>query len=308
MQQMLQYGQNIPKDQLAQMASEMTKQAVDMLVDMKILDQAIAKSGLDISKDELKKYIKNQIDEMLEGSPMSFKDYEKMLKERTGMTFDQMLEKETSRPEAKRSVLQSLYIEKNDPKAIEVTEKEISDFYTKNKERFSTPEQVQASHILIKVEKDATDKEKAEAKKKIEELKKQIDGGADFAKVAKENSACPSSSQGGDLGFFGRGQMVPAFEKTTFAMKVGDVSDVVETQFGYHLIKKTGEKPAKVTPLKEVASGIKAQLKIQKTFVAQQGIIDKLKKDADIKITLPEAPKKPEAPKSVKDAVKAIKL
>jgi peptidyl-prolyl cis-trans isomerase C len=102
--------------------------------------------------------------------------------------------------------------------------------------------------------------------------------------------------------------MVPAFEKTTFAMKVGDVSDVVETQFGYHLIKKTGEKPAKVTPLKEVASGIKAQLKMQKTFVAQQGIIDKLKKDADIKITLPEAPKKPEAPKSVKGAVKAIKL
>jgi peptidyl-prolyl cis-trans isomerase C len=301
-QQMLQYGQNIPKDQLDQMTNEMTKQAVDMLVDMKILDQAIAKSGLDISKDELKKYIKNQIDDMLKGSPMSFKDYEKMLKERSGMTFEEMLEQETSRPEAKRTVLQSLYIEKENPKAIEVTEKETNDFYTKNKDRFSTPEEVQASHILIKIEKDATDKDKAAAKKKIEAIKKQIDGGADFAKLAKENSACPSSSQGGDLGFFGRGQMVPAFEKATFAMKVGDVSDVVETQFGYHLIKKTGEKPAKVTPLKEVASGIKAQLKMQKTFEAQQAIIDKLKKSAKIKITLPESSKKTETPDKTKGA------
>ena len=311
MQQMMQYGQKIPQDQLAQMAAGMTKQAVDMLVDMKILDQAIAKSGLDITKADLKKYITQQINEMLAGSPMSFKDYEKMLKERSGMSFDEMLDKETARPEAKRTVLQSLYVEKKDPKALVITDKEVSDFYTKNKARFSTPEQVQASHILIKVAKDATPEQKAEAKKKLEDLKKQIDKGADFAKLAKANSACPSSAQGGDLGMFGKGQMVPAFETTTFAMKVGEVSGIVETQFGYHLIKKTGDNPAKVTSLKEVAGGIKAQLKMQKSFKAQQAIIEVLKKDADIKVTLPEAPKVPVAPKApaaVKDAAKALGL
>ena len=311
MQQMMQYGQKIPQDQLAQMAAGMTKQAVDMLVDMKILDQAIAKSGLDITKADLKTYITKQINEMLAGSPMSFKDYEKMLKERSGMSFDEMLDKETARPEAKRTVLQALYVEKKDPKALVITDKEVSDFYTKNKARFSTPEQVQASHILIKVAKDATPEQKAEAKKKLEDLKKQIDKGADFAKLAKANSACPSSAQGGDLGMFGKGQMVPAFETTTFAMKVGQVSGIVETQFGYHLIKKTGDNPAKVTSLKEVAGGIKAQLKMQKSFKAQQAIIEVLKKDADIKITLPEAPKVPVAPKApaaVKDAAKALGL
>jgi len=308
LQQMMQYGQQIPQDQLAQMTAGMTKQAVDMLVDMKVLDQAIAKSGLDISKEDLKKYITNQITEMLKGSPMSFKDYEKMLKERSGMTFDEMLNKEIARPETKRTVLQSIYVEKKDPKALEVSDKDVKDFYDKNIQRFSKPEQVQASHILIKVAKDATPEQKAEAKKKLLDLKKQIDNGADFAKLAKENSACPSSAQGGDLGLFGKGQMVPAFETATFAMKVGDVSDIVETQFGYHLIKKTGDHPAEVTPLKEVAGGIKAQLKMQKTFKAQQAIVAELKKDADIKITLPEAPKAPAAPKSVKDATKAIKL
>ena len=308
MQQMMQYGQKIPQDQLAQMAAGMTKQAVDMLVDMKILDQAIAKSGLDISKADLKKYITKQITEMLAGSPMSFEDYEKMLKERSGMSFDEMLEKETARPEAKKTVLQSLYVEKKDPKALLVTDKEVSDFYTKNKTRFSTPEQVQASHILIKLEKDATPEQKAAAKKKLLDLKAQIDKGADFAKLAKANSACPSSAQGGDLGLFGKGQMVPAFETTTFAMKVGEVSGIVETQFGYHLIKKTGDKPAKVTSLKEVSGGIRAQLKMQKSFKAQQAIIEVLKKTADVKITLPEAPKAPVAPASVKDATKAIKL
>ena len=167
---------------------------------------------------------------------------------------------------------------------------------------------MQASHILIKLDKAATPAQKAEAKKKLEDLKKQIDKGADFAELAKANSACPSSAQGGDLGMFGKGQMVPAFETTTFAMKVGEVSDIVETQFGFHLIKKTGSNPAKVTSLKEVAGGIKAQLKMQKSFKAQQAIIATLKKDADIKITLPEAPKAPVAPKSVIDATKAIKL
>lgn len=81
---------------------------------------------------------------------------------------------------------------------------------------------------------------KAEAEQKIAELKAQLDGGADFAAVASSNSDCPSSAKGGDLGQFGKGQMVPAFETAAFSMAVGEVSGVVETDFGYHLIKRTG--------------------------------------------------------------------
>lgn len=81
---------------------------------------------------------------------------------------------------------------------------------------------------------------KEEAQTKIAELKTQLESGSDFATLAKENSDCPSKAQGGDLGQFGRGQMVPAFEQSAFGMEVGQVSDVVETDFGYHLITRTG--------------------------------------------------------------------
>ena len=102
--------------------------------------------------------------------------------------------------------------------------------------------QVRASHILLMYKGSARStatRSQDEAKTQIAELKKQLDGGADFAALAKEHSDCPSSSAGGDLGPFGRGQMVGPFENAAFGMDVGGVSDVVETDFGYHIITRT---------------------------------------------------------------------
>ncbi|MCA9680673.1 MAG: peptidyl-prolyl cis-trans isomerase [Myxococcales bacterium] len=102
---------------------------------------------------------------------------------------------------------------------------------------------VRASHILLMYKgsaRSSATRSKAEAEAQINDLAGQIAGGADFAALAKAHSDCPSSAKGGDLGSFGKGQMVPAFEQATYAMNVGDVSGVVETQFGYHLIKRTG--------------------------------------------------------------------
>ena len=103
-------------------------------------------------------------------------------------------------------------------------------------------DQVQASHILLMYSgsmRSRASRSKDDAEKLIESLKQQLDGGAEFAALARANSDCPSSAQGGDLGAFGRGQMVKAFEDTAFAMPVGAVSGVVETPFGYHLIQRT---------------------------------------------------------------------
>jgi len=102
---------------------------------------------------------------------------------------------------------------------------------------------VRASHILLMYAGSARStatRSKEEAQTKIAELKTQLESGGDFAALAQENSDCPSKAQGGDLGQFGRGQMVPAFEQTAFGMEIGQVSDVVETDFGYHLITRTG--------------------------------------------------------------------
>lgn len=104
-------------------------------------------------------------------------------------------------------------------------------------------DQVKASHILLMYSGSARStatRSKDEAKTQIAELKQQLDGGADFADLAKQHSDCPSSSRGGDLGSFGRGQMVGPFEDAAFALPVGGVSDVVETDFGYHIIQRTG--------------------------------------------------------------------
>lgn len=101
---------------------------------------------------------------------------------------------------------------------------------------------VKASHILLMYKgssRSTATRSKADAQREIEALKAQIDGGADFAALAREHSDCPSAEEGGDLGAFGRGQMVKPFEDTAFGLPVGGTSGVVETQFGYHLIKRT---------------------------------------------------------------------
>ncbi|MBI3200608.1 MAG: peptidyl-prolyl cis-trans isomerase [Polyangiaceae bacterium] len=104
-------------------------------------------------------------------------------------------------------------------------------------------EQVRASHILLMYSGSARStatRTQADAKSQIQTLKTQIDGGADFADLARQHSDCPSGKSGGDLGSFGRGQMVGPFEETAFGLPVGGTSGVVETQFGYHIIRRTG--------------------------------------------------------------------
>ena len=104
-------------------------------------------------------------------------------------------------------------------------------------------DQVQASHILLMYqgsERSTASRSKDEAQTLIDDLKLKVDGGADFAELAKQHSDCPSGQKGGDLGRFGRGQMVPAFDASAFGLEVGATSDVVETPFGYHLIRRNG--------------------------------------------------------------------
>jgi parvulin-like peptidyl-prolyl isomerase len=115
-------------------------------------------------------------------------------------------------------------------------------FFQPNLGRFSMADQIRASHILIAHNEGrgaSTPRTRDEAAQQIGALKDQIAEGADFADVARENSDCPSSAGGGDLGMFPRGAMVQPFDDTAFGLGVGDVSDVVETEFGYHLIHRT---------------------------------------------------------------------
>lgn len=146
---------------------------------------------------------------------------------------------------------------------IKVTDEDIKKYYEQNLARYKTDEQRRASHILVKAAKDAPAAEKAAAKAKAEKLLAQVKKNPnDFAKIAKENSDDPGSAErGGDLDFFGKGMMVKPFEDAAYKLKEGEVSDVVESDFGYHIIKLTAIKPATTRPLADVKSNIEDEIR-----------------------------------------------
>ncbi|MFA6567083.1 MAG: peptidylprolyl isomerase [Victivallales bacterium] len=182
---------------------------------------------------------------------------------------------------------------------IKVSDEDAEKFYNENQERFKKPEAVRASHILIKADeidpakakemtdeqkKKASDELKQQALKKAEDILAKLKQGGDFAKLATENSACPSKEKGGDLGSFERGKMTPAFEKSAFSLKPGEMSDVVETEFGYHIIKTTEKNDAGITPFKDVKGFLVEGLKKQKTSQIIQEKIETEKKNKKVEL------------------------
>jgi len=147
---------------------------------------------------------------------------------------------------------------------VTVSDSEIRAFYENNPATFKQPERVKASHILIKVDPQANASQKAEAQKKIDLVQAKLQKGEDFGALAKEYSEGPSGPQGGDLGYFARGQMVKPFEDAAFAMKPGEVSGMVETRFGYHLIKVTDKTPEGTMPYNDVKERLGEFLKQKK--------------------------------------------
>ncbi|MCK9267742.1 MAG: peptidylprolyl isomerase [Alkaliphilus sp.] len=153
---------------------------------------------------------------------------------------------------------------------VAATEDEILDFYNGNKQIFAEPETTKASHILV------DDKEQAD--KIIEE----INDGLPFEEAAKKHSRCPSKANGGDLGYFERGKMVPEFEAAAFDMEIGEMSAPVKTQFGYHIIKLVDRKEENIKTFDEVKNQLSQQLTAVKQQKAYVDKTDELKKEYEI--------------------------
>lgn len=150
---------------------------------------------------------------------------------------------------------------------VSVSDAEVEEYYNANKQRFMGEESVNASHILV------------DSEEKANELLKKIKAGEiSFEQAASENSSCPSGQNGGNLGNFGRGQMVPEFDVAVFAMQVGEISEApVKTQFGYHLIKLNAKNEAEIIPLAEIAGEIKEAMLSEKRRAAYEKKINQLK-------------------------------
>jgi peptidyl-prolyl cis-trans isomerase C len=168
---------------------------------------------------------------------------------------------------------------------IAISDEDVEKFYNENIDSMSSPEEVRARHILVSPKSDDEEGERL-AREEIGAIQEELEGGASFALVAMERSEGPSANQGGDLGFFGRGQMVPAFEEVAFALRPGEISEVVETQFGYHIIKLEERREAQTVPVEEAAERISAYLTQNKLQEAVEDLVDDLHTAATIENTL----------------------
>ncbi|MDO9068942.1 MAG: peptidylprolyl isomerase [Deltaproteobacteria bacterium] len=171
----------------------------------------------------------------------------------------------------KRLIVES-FLKKKVEAGSQVSDADLQKFYEQNKDKFKSGEQVRASHILLKTDKEAKD------------VLAQIKAGGNFEELAKKYSADASSAKGGDLGWFGKGSMVPVFEKAALSLKEGQISDVVKSDFGFHIIKLTGKRAAGIRPLEEVKEQIKGAIMPTKQQEVFQKIKEELKKAAKITI------------------------
>jgi peptidyl-prolyl cis-trans isomerase C len=198
-----------------------------------------------------------------------------------------LLEMKISEAELKSQIRKGMaiqqFVDKDLVQDVKVSETEVKDFYINNPNMFKQSEQVKASHILIKVDTQADKSAKDQANKKIKEIQKKLEDGGDFAALAKEYSEGPSNVDGGDLGYFERGRMVKPFEDAAFKLKPGEVSDMVETPFGYHLIKVVDKKPESVVSYENAKERIAQYLEQEKKGKVLERNLEDMRQKAVIK-------------------------
>ena len=229
----------------AERRDEIYRGAIDRLVTYTLLKQESKTRGVKIDEAEIDAKVQE-----VKGQFPTQDAFEKALKDRS-MTV------ESFKTDARNDLSVNKVMETAVASVPGPSDAEAKDFYAKNPDKFKQTEQVRASHILVRVPSDADAKTRARAKAEIDGVLKQVKSGGDFAKLAQQHSQDGSAAQGGDLGFFPRGQMVPEFDQVAFSLPVGQVSGIVTTQFGYHILKVTDKKPARTVPFEEAAPQIK---------------------------------------------------
>lgn len=196
-----------------------------------------------------------------------------------GMTIEQLHRQTLMSLEAQKIV------ETQISPGITVQDADVDAFYKQNPERFKEGEAVHAAHILIRVAPNAEAATKAAARGQAEQILKEVRSGADFATLAKQRSQDPgSATNGGDLGFFPKGQMDPAFEAAAFSTRPGATSGVVESSFGFHILKVFERRNARTTPLAEVSGRIKQFLTEQQRRQKLDGFVQQARAKSKIEI------------------------
>lgn len=234
------------------------KNILDQLIDTELLYQQAQKEKIKISNDE----INLEIDKLKKNfsSPEEFDEALKV----NNITPAQLKEN------IKRQLMINFILEEA-RKQVSISDEELLEYYNENKESFLEPEQVHARHILVETEEEANNL--------LLQLK---EGLTDFAELAKEKSVGPSAPSGGNLGFFAKGQMVKEFEDAAFSLEPGEISEAVQSQFGYHIIKCEEKKEEYSPTFEEAKERISDTLKDQRETEALSALTSKLREEAVI--------------------------
>lgn len=260
----------VPPDQIGQFRPRLRDQLQEQFIMRILLSEAVEKKGIQVDEAEVKAVIEKTkaalpegmtLDQVRQMQGMDEKAFQQEFRLRAGV--EKLIDAELGADAA-------------------VTDEEISTFYKENEAKMSMPETVEARHILLKFADDEDEDGKAAKKKEIQAIRKQLQEGADFAELAKAHSDCPSSQQGGNLGQFGRGQMVAPFEEAAFSQDVDAISDVVETRFGYHLIQVTDKAESSVPDINEMRPKIEEKLLADRRNEKLQGMVTAMRDAAKI--------------------------
>lgn len=212
-----------------------------------------------------------------------------------GIDKDERVKKQIE--ETTKDILIREYLKREIEGKIKVSEEDAKAYYEENKSKFIEPAKIKVSHILVEQEAEAKD------------ILTKLSAGADFGALAKEKSKCPSKEKDGDLGFLAKGQTVPEFETVAFSLEPGQLSDVVKTQFGYHIIKVTEKQPEKERLFEEVKDEVNQLLLSQKQKEAFEALLKGLREKNNVVIykdvLLPPSPKAEELMKEIQEKAPA---
>jgi peptidyl-prolyl cis-trans isomerase C len=275
-EQMAENVEKLPPAYLEQLRKQLREQVLEELIIERLLAERVKQENIEVTEEEVINILTEMVASLPE--PLSLDEYKKKLAEH-GQNFNEQKER-IRKGIAYQKILDSQLAGK-----INITETDARKFYDENPKQFERGQQVRASHILIKPVFDRggdPNKARAAARDKAQDLLKKAKSGADFAQLAISSSMCPSAPKGGDLGFFSKGDMTPVFEEAAFKLTVGQISDIVETEYGFHIIRVTDRREPGVIPFDEVKDSIIRSLTANKQTELTREYIESLKAKADI--------------------------
>lgn len=250
---------NLPLAKIVERKRQVRKGALDQLVDELLFKQQVREHKIVVTDDEVNK----QIEQLKKLNNMTDKQFSDALK-MEGRTIDDLKQSLHAQLERQKMVDEQMRSNPEMRARVQVGEKDIDDYYREHYMSESSKEKVRASHILFVVKPKATPETEKKIRDKALMVLDKLRHGADFEKLAKQYSDDPSGSQGGDLGWFHRGDMMAEFENSAFGLKKGQISGLVRTRLGYHIIKVTDRAVEGPPPLDKVVQQIRSTLYRQK--------------------------------------------